>query len=240
MFAAYVKEREGKDVIVHPHGFIIYQINPANSAVVLSNLFVRKAHRNTGAAKALCTELFARCAARGITDLYGEIRLLSPSGERIEEIVLAQGATWIGDEVDGLRTYHYKIPSCYADYAYVEHPACSMTTMFAEYLEERKQAILTQHLHGFTVHRVVDVDGSKVIYLGEIYVTPEYYRSGYAARMVDVVAARGIEQGCTRMVGSVCTDVNGVTELLKALLGYGMRFAQQDKSMLYFDKNIGG
>ncbi len=77
-------------------------------------------------------------------------------------------------------------------------------------------------------------------YIREIYVLPDFRKTGEASRMADAIVSEAKEQGCTVLSGSVCPNTSDPTYRMRVLLGYGMRFYSVDKAtgLMYFIKDI--
>ena len=88
---------------------------------------------------------------------------------------------------------------------------------------------------GFATWKMIDATG---VYLVDIYVGPDFRRSGVAAKLTDRVAAMAHKLGATRMIGSVETKSATATEAMKAILAYGFKITHVDGSMIYLVKDL--
>lgn len=71
LYAQYIKEREGRDVIVKRWGFISYLIDAANSVCDIDSIFIVAEFRRDKAGSTLADEVVEIAKARGCTILQG-------------------------------------------------------------------------------------------------------------------------------------------------------------------------
>jgi len=109
-----------------------------------------------------------------------------------------------------------------------------MDNMWAHYIQEREGALVEQSSHGFAVYKV----HGDIVYIQDIYVTPEYRQTGEASRLADKVAEKAKIMGCSNMLGSVDISARGATASLKVLLSYGMELDSLKPPLIYFKKVI--
>jgi GNAT superfamily N-acetyltransferase len=89
---------------------------------------------------------------------------------------------------------------------------------------------------GFATWKMLDPTS---VYLVDIYVGPDFRRSGVAAELANRVAALALKAGAKRMIGSVETKSATATEAMKAILAYGFKITHVEGSMIYLAKELG-
>jgi GNAT superfamily N-acetyltransferase len=108
-------------------------------------------------------------------------------------------------------------------------------SIYAAYLKEREDAEVLETPRGFVVYRITPSDN---VYVKDIYVLPDYRKTGEASRLANRVADLAREQSCCRMFGSVDPTAHGADVSMRALLGYGMRPAFVRDGLVFFRKEI--
>lgn len=77
MYAAYLRERENKEILEHSHGFTIYGYNCVPGVdfphLYLQDIWVKPESRKTGAARAMADQIAAQAKARGVKILLGSV-----------------------------------------------------------------------------------------------------------------------------------------------------------------------
>lgn len=109
------------------------------------------------------------------------------------------------------------------------------TSLYAKYIEEREGRLLISLEEGFVTYSKLD---SNTYYLVDMYVQPQFRRLGIAWKLNDLVCDVARQDNATRLLTSVCTSANGVTESLQVVLAGGFRFSSQQGNMLYFVKDL--
>ncbi len=71
MYADYVSEREGRNVIWTDHGFIKYYIE--KNTLYIDDIYVRPAMRHTGLGQELANGLVEMAKAKGCTQMVGQV-----------------------------------------------------------------------------------------------------------------------------------------------------------------------
>lgn len=110
-----------------------------------------------------------------------------------------------------------------------------MKNNYLEYIAEREGLSYIDCEEGLAIYKRINKD---TVYLQDIFVNPEYRKQGIASMIADKVGIIAKEQGCSKMIGSVCTDAKGSTDSLKILLAYGFKQASANDNMIWFKKEI--
>lgn len=103
----------------------------------------------------------------------------------------------------------------------------------ASYYSEREGYQTIEKPHGFATFKLF----GEVVYLRDIYVSPDYRRTGLAAEMADEVCEFARVQGCKILRGTVDTRANNATQSIKVLLSYGMHVVPSGE-ILVFEKEL--
>lgn len=106
--------------------------------------------------------------------------------------------------------------------------------MYAQYLKEREGLELLETEYGFATYKIRPWD----CYIQDIYVLPEFRKSGVAAGIADTIALLAKAQGIKMLVGSVDQRAPSADTSSKVLLGYGMRPYSKEGHMTYYCKEI--
>jgi GNAT superfamily N-acetyltransferase len=106
--------------------------------------------------------------------------------------------------------------------------------LYADYIKEREGKELLELEQGFATYKIRPPE----CYIVDIYVKPEYRKTGVAATMADFICAIAKDRGCTTLLGSVNTAAHGATSSMRVLLAYGMVLRAAKESMIYLSKEI--
>lgn len=91
MWIDYIKEREGKDVVLLLHkGFAVYKIND-DKTCYLEHIYVAPAHRGQKVASELCDTVAARAKEAGCIRLLGSVLPGAPGDSHSLKVQLAHG-----------------------------------------------------------------------------------------------------------------------------------------------------
>lgn len=112
------------------------------------------------------------------------------------------------------------------------------SSLYAKYIKERLNDEIIETEYGFATFRYIDKHNSRAVYIVDIYILPEYRKSGTASRLADRIAAIAISQGCNEMIGTVLTSAKTATDSIKVLLAYGMTLKSTTNEALIFGKSI--
>lgn len=111
-----------------------------------------------------------------------------------------------------------------------------MKSLYSQYLQERTDDLIIETVHGFATYRFLE--NEKTVYIVDIYVEPEFRKSGQASHLANLIVKQAKEKGYKMLLGSVVPSTKGSTESLKVLLGYGMQLASSGPDCIYFRKEI--
>lgn len=107
-------------------------------------------------------------------------------------------------------------------------------SLYSQYLKEREDLETLETSAGFIAYKFRGPD----CYIKEIYVLPEYRKSGIAAKMADTVAEITRSQGITILTGSVDSRANGADISEKVLRAYGMKPYTTEGFITYYMKEL--
>lgn len=110
-----------------------------------------------------------------------------------------------------------------------------MSSLYAQYVKEREAIEVLEVEHGYATYIFVDAE---TVYLRDIFVEKAFRKEAIATQLAVQVADIARKQGIKKMVGSVATNVRGVTTSLKVLLADGFEFSHVAGEMIYFKKEI--
>ena len=108
--------------------------------------------------------------------------------------------------------------------------------LYADYIKERENVELVQDEHGFATYKILE-DNS--YYIVDIFVEKDHRKGKIASQLADLIVTIAQANGASKLIGSICLNVEGVTESMKVLLAYGFKFSHANGTMLYFTKHIG-
>lgn len=106
-------------------------------------------------------------------------------------------------------------------------------SLWASYYSEREGYQTLETDHGFAIYKIFN----EIVYLRDIYVSPDYRKTGLAKDMANEVSAIAKAQGCKILRGTVDTRANNATQSIKVLLAYGMHVVPSNE-ILVFEKEI--
>lgn len=89
MYAQYLKEREGKEMLEKEHGFLTYRIGLDNVYIV--DLYTVPEKRESGYAASMADEVASLALRLGKKYLTGSVSLDAPQVKRNTEVLLAYG-----------------------------------------------------------------------------------------------------------------------------------------------------
>lgn len=77
MYAKYLKEREGKEILEHPHGFTVYGYDCVPGVpfphLYIADNWVDPDHRKSGIAKTMADEIARMARHKGYTVMLGSV-----------------------------------------------------------------------------------------------------------------------------------------------------------------------
>lgn len=111
-----------------------------------------------------------------------------------------------------------------------------MGSLYAKYVREKTTDEIIETDHGFATYRFMP-NGHQV-WIMDIYVLPDYRKSGLATEMADMIAIKAKEKKCTEILGSVVPGNANSTDSLRVLLAYGMTLVSSSDNFILFRKDI--
>lgn len=109
-------------------------------------------------------------------------------------------------------------------------------SLYARYLTERTNDRILETEHGFATYRLLPE--AKSVYIVDLYVDPDFRKSGAASRLADQIAEMAKKEGATKMLGSVVPSTKGSNDSMKVLLAYGMRLQSSAFDLIVFEKEL--
>ena len=107
--------------------------------------------------------------------------------------------------------------------------------MWFDYIKERTdKSVKTIGNIGFATYFV----RGNSMYIEDIYVKPEYRKSGVASKLADEIAEEAKEQDLKYLLGSVDPNTKGCTGSLKTLLAYGFELLGIEDDLIFFKKDL--
>ena len=104
--------------------------------------------------------------------------------------------------------------------------------LYKQYLKERCQQELYCVPHGFLTYEMVD---AHTLYIADIYIEPEYRRTGLATVMADTIVK---QTGAKLVLGTIDPNVPSAHDSLLVLLAYGMVLDGYDHNLLRLKKDV--
>jgi GNAT superfamily N-acetyltransferase len=110
--------------------------------------------------------------------------------------------------------------------------------LYNEYLKERlgDNLFVDPENRGFATYRYLNEN--KTVYIVDIFVLPDFRRTGLASRIADSICEIAKKQGAKELIGTVSPKAKNPTDSLKVLLGYGMTLINSQADMIVFRKDI--
>jgi GNAT superfamily N-acetyltransferase len=108
-------------------------------------------------------------------------------------------------------------------------------SMYAKYLTERTEDSIIETSEGFATYRFLN---ETQCYIIDIYVLPDYRKTGAASAIADKIAEIAKERGCKELVGTVVPSTKNSTTSLKVLFGYGMHLDSATNNLIVCKKEL--
>lgn len=105
----------------------------------------------------------------------------------------------------------------------------------AAYLKERQGLDSIVRDEGFAAYKI---NGDEC-YIQDIFVFPDYRKTGVASELADEIARIAISRGCKFLTGSVDTTANGAHASVLVLLAYGFKIHSAVQYGIFFRKDLG-
>ena len=107
--------------------------------------------------------------------------------------------------------------------------------MYADYIRERSNDIIIEDETGFIQFRFLN---EKQVFIVELYVLPEFRRSGLGSKLADRVVAFAKIQGCVELLAAVWVESKNSKISILSCIGYGMLPYGTSGESLLFRKEI--
>ncbi len=95
MYSAYLRERENKEILEHPHGFTIYGYNCVPGVdfphLYIQDNYVKPEYRKTGVARAMADQICAQAKAAGFKVLLGSVDANAKGAHESLLVLIAYG-----------------------------------------------------------------------------------------------------------------------------------------------------
>ena len=111
-----------------------------------------------------------------------------------------------------------------------------MMNLYAQYISERENKNLVQVAHGFATYQKIDAES---YYIVDIFVEKGFRKNGIASELSEAVRKIAINDGASKLFGSVDIGTNGVTESMAAIIANGFKYSHSNGNMIYFVKLLG-
>lgn len=100
LYAQYIKEREGKEILFHAEGtttigYLTYKVVGQSEKVLpgiyIIDVFVKAGYRDRGIAKKMADQICAKAKADGLDWVYGSCDITANGAETSAQVLLAYG-----------------------------------------------------------------------------------------------------------------------------------------------------
>lgn len=108
-------------------------------------------------------------------------------------------------------------------------------SLYASYILEREGKNILETDKGFATYSFIK-DGC---YIEEIYILPQYRKTGEASTLTDQIAEIARQNGHKKLFGSVCPSAAGSTNSLRALIAYGFKLDSSTNNFIWLTMDIG-
>lgn len=108
-------------------------------------------------------------------------------------------------------------------------------SLYANYIRERLGDEILETEQGFVIYRYTD---PSTVYLVDLYVLPDFRKSGVAKDLADRVADVARARGCSSMLGSVVPSARASADSIRVLLAYGMVPDSSTNDFILFKKGL--
>lgn len=107
-------------------------------------------------------------------------------------------------------------------------------SLYANYIKEREGLSIIENDKGFVTYKI----SKPVIFIQDLYVAPEFRRTGAATEFGDAVVKIGKENQCSILRGDVCPTATGASEAMLFQLNYGMKISNSNQDIISLWKEI--
>lgn len=111
--------------------------------------------------------------------------------------------------------------------------------MYFDYLRERMPDLLIlEREEGFALYKEVEFNEERMVYIQDIYVSPEHRESDIASQMSEEIQEIAKKEGIKYMLGTIVPSTENSHKSLQVLLAHGMTLALAEDDIIYFYKEI--
>lgn len=107
-------------------------------------------------------------------------------------------------------------------------------SLYGQYIFETKNKEIVESDKGFATYFPVS-DG---LYIEEIFVHPDYRKTGEASALADQIADIARQKGYKKVYGSVCPSANNSTASLMVLISYGFKLHEAGPNAVILVKEV--
>ncbi len=107
-------------------------------------------------------------------------------------------------------------------------------SLYGQYILEREGKHIVEDERGFATYSYLE----DCVYIEDIYVLPEFRKSGAASKYADFIASEAKLKGYKTILGSVSPRAKNCTSSVSVLLAYGFKLSNCDSNLVYFSKEI--
>jgi|SRR5580698_4575598 GNAT superfamily N-acetyltransferase len=108
-------------------------------------------------------------------------------------------------------------------------------SLYAEYIKEREGKDIVESEKGFATYQIFD-NGD--CYIQDIYVAPEFRKTGLAVDMQKEIAQIAKEKGCSALMGSISLDDKNASRNLRIMLNENYIIHNTIGTMIFLKKDI--
>ncbi len=94
-------------------------------------------------------------------------------------------------------------------------------SLYADYLKEKSTDQIYEIDEGFATYRFLN--DYRSVYIIDIYVRPEFRKSGIGKKIVDEIVYISKAHGCVELLGTIAPEMPGSTNSMKMQLAIGMK-----------------
>lgn len=107
-------------------------------------------------------------------------------------------------------------------------------SLYGKYIKERLGREIIETEHAFITFYQYE-DG---YYVENVYVDPDYRKTGIASSLVDEVAEIAINAGYKKLYVSVVPSANGSNDSMRAILAYGFKLNSSANNFILLKKEL--
>lgn len=107
-------------------------------------------------------------------------------------------------------------------------------SLYGDYILEREGRETIESENGFVTFKIYGIE----CLIQDMYVKPEFRKSGVANKMANKLTEIARDRGCKFLSASVSPNTTDSTTSLKAILSYGFKLAKIDSQLIWFTKEL--